>query len=272
MTLSRDLSDEPATARTEDGFAERARDPYAGAFWRATIAYGNFLFRFRNLVFPAVMVLLFVAFQPAFLGGSGDAWLNAFGLMIVIAGQAVRVGVIGLAYIKRGGLKKKVYAENLVTEGVFAHCRNPLYVGNGLMMLGFFVIHNSPWVYLLGGAFFLYAYRAIVAAEEQFLHGKFGAAYEAYCRDVPRWWIEPRGLGRTFQDMSFNWRRVLIKDYATAQTWLITVLGLIAYEAVVAQGFAGAQDILIGIAIAAGVVFALALAVRVLKKSKRLVE
>lgn len=266
MTLYREVSDEARTAR--------ARDPYAGAFWRVTIAYGNFLFRFRNVVFPVVMVLLFVAFQPAFAGGSlaSDAWLNALGLLIVIAGQAVRAGVIGLAYIKRGGLKKKVYAENLVTEGVFAHCRNPLYVGNFLMLAGYFVLHNSPWVYLLGGAFFLYAYRAIVAAEEQYLHGKFGGAYEAYCRDVPRWWIEPRGLGRTFQDMTFNWRRVLLKDYATAQTWLITVLGLLAYEAVVAQGVAGARDTLIGLAVAAAVVFALALAVRVLKKSKRLVE
>jgi protein-S-isoprenylcysteine O-methyltransferase Ste14 len=247
---------------------------YRGPLWGALIAYGNFLFRYRNAVFPAAMVLLFLGFRPVFAGGdlASDRWLDLLGVLIVLAGQAVRAAVIGLAYIKRGGLDKKVYAAHLVTDGLFAHSRNPIYVGNLLMVAGYLVVHNSPWVYLLGGGFFLISYRAIVAAEEQYLHGKFGPAYVAYSRDVPRWWIMPAGLGATFAQMTFNWRRVVIKDYSTFMTATITVLGLYAYEVYVAQGFeqgGGALAAIGGLALA--VVLA-TLGIRALKKAKILTD
>jgi protein-S-isoprenylcysteine O-methyltransferase Ste14 len=252
-----------------------SREPlYRGPLWGALIAYGNFLFRYRNAVFPAVMAALFIGFRPVFAGGTmeSDGWLELLGVAIVLGGQAVRAAVIGLSYIKRGGLNKKVYAEHLVTDGLFAHCRNPLYVGNLLMVAGYFVIHNSLWVYLLGSAFFLVSYRAIVAAEEQFLHGKFGQAYVAYCRDVPRWWIAPGGLGATFAQMTFNWRRVVLKDYSTAMAWLITVLGLNAYEVVVVESFEQGAGTLAAIAVLALAVVLGALAIRALKKAKWLTD
>lgn len=104
------------------------------------IAYGNFLFRHRNWVFPLFMVVLFVAFLPA----RGGTLPDIVGLAIVLAGLIVRGAVVGLANIKRGGLQKKVYAADLVTDGMFARCRNPLYVGNLLMISGYLVIHDNP--------------------------------------------------------------------------------------------------------------------------------
>ncbi len=65
------------------------------------------------------------------------------GLIITVSGQVIRGATIGLAYIIRGGKNKKVYAEDLVTTGIFAHCRNPLYVGNILMLAGVGVLSNS---------------------------------------------------------------------------------------------------------------------------------
>lgn len=198
------------------------------------IAYGNFLFRHRNWVFPLFLIALFFGLPPVPAGD--DIWLDGLGIAIVLAGLVVRGAVVGLAYIKRGGLQKKVYADDLVTDGMFAHGRNPLYVGNLLLLLGYFVIHNNPWVYLVGGVAFLVAYHAIVAAEENFLSGKFGQGYADYCRDVPRWWIRPAGLGRTFGAMEFNWRRVVAKDYSTMATAIGTVLALLAWETFVWHG------------------------------------
>ena len=43
---------------------------------------------------------------------------------------------IGYEYIVRGGRQGKVYAEDLVQGGVFAHSRNPLYLGNLLIIVG----------------------------------------------------------------------------------------------------------------------------------------
>jgi hypothetical protein len=48
-----------------------------------------------------------------------------------------------LAYIVRGGKEGKPYAEGLVTRRNFNHCRNPLYVGNILMLLGVGILANS---------------------------------------------------------------------------------------------------------------------------------
>jgi len=65
------------------------------------------------------------------------------GLITTVLGQAVRGATIGLAYIVRGGKEGKPYADGLVTEGIFRHCRNPLYVGNILMLLGVGILANS---------------------------------------------------------------------------------------------------------------------------------
>ncbi|HEY5597447.1 MAG TPA: isoprenylcysteine carboxylmethyltransferase family protein [Kiloniellales bacterium] len=235
------------------------------------IRYGTFLFRYRNAVFPAAMVLVLLSFRPVlpFGDAAADRWLDGLGLLIILIGQGVRAAVIGLAYIKRGGVNKKIHADALVRDGIFAHARNPLYVGNLLILGGLFVIHNNPWVYLLGGTFFLVSYGAIVAAEEEYLAAKFGDDYADYCRKVGRWLPTLRGLGRTLRSMSFNWRRVIMKDYSTVHTWSTTVLGLVAYQIVVERGFA-ARPALLVIAVAVVALALAALGVRALKKSGRL--
>ncbi len=236
------------------------------------VACGNFLFRYRNGLFALVLFLLLFGLPPHPFGNdlARDRWLDLAGWLVALAGQALRAAVIGLAYIKRGGLNKKVHADDLVTEGLFRHCRNPLYVGNLLILAGLFLIHNNPLVYLVGGGFFLGAYVAIVAAEEQFLAGKFGRAYQEYCRTTPRWWIDPRGLGRTLEGMRFNWKRVLAKDYASAFTWIVTALALMAWEAVATVGWSAALPRVEESGLLALLGLLLLLAVRWLKKNRLL--
>ena len=206
--------------------------PAPGAAPPWLLRYGHWLFKYRNKVFPFVLLGLFAAFRPELLGGSytAERALDVFGLLVALAGQILRGAVIGFAYIKRGGLNKRVYADTLVTEGFFAHARNPLYVGNLLILLGLFLIHHDPWTYLLGGAFFILAYVAIVAAEEDFLQRQFGDEYRAYCRRANRWVPDFCGLSQTLRDMRFNWRRVLLKDYASSYLWMMTAAGLLLFE------------------------------------------
>lgn len=205
--------------RAEGGFLVRA---------------GGFFFRYRNVVFPIVLLALFTAFPPVFAGGSKtiDRWVNALGIAVAVAGQALRVLVIGHVYIQRGGRKGRVYAAALVTGGFFAHCRNPLYLGNVMILLGLFIVHNNPWVYALGIPFFLVAYSAIVATEEAYLRRTFGAEYDAYCARVPRWVPRLRGLRRSLDAHRFDWRRVIVKDYGSASVWIASLIVLLAWETV----------------------------------------
>jgi protein-S-isoprenylcysteine O-methyltransferase Ste14 len=196
------------------------------------IRVGNFFFRYRNAVFPLVWVPVFVAFKPHYPRGSErlDHWLDGLGFTIGLAGQVLRALVIGYKYVKRGGKKKQVYADKLVTEGFFNHSRNPLYLGNLLVLLGLMIIHNNPWVYAILVPFFLFTYTAIVAAEEAYLRRKFGAEYDAYCARVNRWLPDFRGLSASLRGMRFAWSRLVIKEYGTIGVFLGGAILLMAYE------------------------------------------
>src|SRR5690349_20743900 len=104
------------------------------------IKIGNFFFRYRNVLFIFLYLLLFIPspllFSEHYFGSAFYVWPIILGLVITISGQAIRGATIGLSYIIRGGNKGKVHAEDLVTSGIFNHCRNPLYVGNILMLSG----------------------------------------------------------------------------------------------------------------------------------------
>ncbi|WP_035600647.1 isoprenylcysteine carboxylmethyltransferase family protein [Haloferula sp. BvORR071] len=195
--------------------------------------WGSFLFKYRNTVFPVFLVILFVLFPPVLFGGTlaSDIRLDLVGVGLCLLGQAVRGAVIGFAYIKRGGLNKKVYADTLVTRGIFGVCRNPLYVGNLLAAAGILVVHNNPWVYLIAGLFTLASYQAIVLTEERFLRNKFGEEFEQYCREVSRWMPRLSKLRGATDGMVFQWGKVITKDYSTCCTWVVIVSLLFMYEA-----------------------------------------
>jgi protein-S-isoprenylcysteine O-methyltransferase Ste14 len=223
------------------------------------LACGRWLFKYRNRAFPVVLLALFAGFRPHLFGGSlaSDLWLDAVGLGIALAGQWLRALVVGYAYIKRGGLNKTVYADQLVTNGMFAHSRNPLYVGNVMILAGLFVIYHHPLVYLLGGLFFGFTYHAIVTTEETFLADKFGDAYRRYCAAVPRWWA---GVRETLAGMEFNWRRLLAKEFGSCLTWWLTALALLAYEAAAShEGLSRERSLsLLALAVVAVALFAAA--------------
>ncbi len=236
------------------------------------LACGDFFFRHRNTVFPLVVAALCIVFPPRLAGGSLvlDRWLDLAGLGVVLAGQALRAAVIGFAYIKRGGRNKRVYAASLVTTGLFGVCRNPLYLGNALIVAGLLIVQGNPAACLLGLLFFGFAYRSIVASEESFLVAKFGATYLDYCRRVPRWWPDLGRFAEATRGMRFDWRRVVANDYGTVFSWVTGLALLFAYEGVYNLGVAGATPRLLSAATLILTLGALALAIRHLKKSGRL--
>lgn len=185
---------------------------------------GDFFFKYRNLIFPLFFLTLALGTRPAPGSEKYESLRYVVGAGIALSGQIVRALTIGLAYIIRGGRNRRVYAEDLVTEGIFSHCRNPLYVGNILIVIGLAVVANSVYFYLLGVPLFLFIYYAIVVAEESFLTEKFGDAYKEYCRNVNRFMPKLNGLGTTIGSMSFNWSRLIVKEYGTTFTWLAAVI------------------------------------------------
>jgi protein-S-isoprenylcysteine O-methyltransferase Ste14 len=192
------------------------------------VAIGNFLFKYRNALFPLVFILCFFNVWPTFPDSRVEMGGMIAGIAIALLGQLVRAVTIGLAYIKRGGKDKKVYAETLVSEGIFSHCRNPLYLGNLLIIVGVGIASNSLLFVIVGLPMFFFSYAAIIAAEEDFLRGKFGPEYDGYCQRVPRLIPNLTGIGATLQSMEFHWKRLIVKEYSTAYSWMAGITILIA--------------------------------------------
>jgi len=180
------------------------------------VSAGAFAFKYRGYLLP-VAVILFILPSPTLFADPALAGL--IGFLIAVVGQVARVGTIGLAYIIRGGKDHKVYAEELVTSGLYSHCRNPMYVGNFFLLLGLAIATNSWLFTLVGIPLSLAMHKAIVAAEENFLRNKFGAQFDAYCARVPRWVPRLAGLGQTLRGMEFDWRRVVMKEYRAGFDW-----------------------------------------------------
>jgi protein-S-isoprenylcysteine O-methyltransferase Ste14 len=192
---------------------------------RIALALGSFFFRFRNAVFPIVFLAVVLFVPPArFLGHpAADLAVTTAAAVVLLLGQLIRCLTIGLVYIKRGGRNKRVYADQLVVEGIYAHTRNPMYVGNFMIAAGVCFMHGSPVVYLGVLAFFVVVYLSIVTAEERYLAGRFGPEYGEYCRSVNRFWPRLRGLRETLSQHTFDWKKVVEKEYGTVFSSLIAV-------------------------------------------------
>lgn len=191
---------------------------------------GRFFFRYRNVLFPLVLGVLLLAAPPRAFGEPVWNYLAIAGLLAIALGQSLRVITIGLDYIKRGGKKKQVYADRLVVEGVYAHCRNPMYVGNVLVAIGMLLLIGQPWTMAVGGVFFVFAYVAIVRSEELYLAGRFGDEFAAFCARSPRWLPRVSGLLATLRAYRFDWPAVIVKEYGTLFTTAMFCIGVLAYK------------------------------------------
>lgn len=83
-------------------------------------------------------------------------------------------------------------ATRLVERGVFAVSRNPMYVGFVVILIGAALALNALMALLGPLLLAVWLHRFQIQPEERFLRRQFGAAFDDYCRRVPRWLGVPR--------------------------------------------------------------------------------
>jgi protein-S-isoprenylcysteine O-methyltransferase Ste14 len=195
---------------------------------RLMIALGHLLFRYRSVLLPSVFFAALLAGRPQLPFGEepADTLFRLGAVLLAISGQALRMMTVGYGYIIQGGREGKVYAKQLMTQGLFALCRNPLYLGNLMVALGLALLVNSVAFYAIFVPFILLAYRAMVAAEEHYLMHRFGYEYRRYYNHVPRWWPALGAWRAGTAHLSFNWQRVLAKEYHRSFLLIGTLAGL----------------------------------------------
>jgi protein-S-isoprenylcysteine O-methyltransferase Ste14 len=234
------------------------------------VGMGRFFFRFRNALFPVFFLMLALPWLP--IASHKDLrWLLwALGLVLILMGQIIRALTIGLVYIIRGGRKGQIYASGLVSDGVYAHSRNPMYLGNLFIVLGFAFIADTWAYFCIGLPLFFFIYLSITEAEEDYLNKEFGKAYKAYAKNVPRFFPRLKGLLSTIRSMNFRWKRLLSSEYGTMFAWIVGVIFLTMKNVVIDQGLKSGLSEVKDLSVAFMVFFSLYLTVRYLKKTGRL--
>jgi protein-S-isoprenylcysteine O-methyltransferase Ste14 len=185
-----------------------------------SIKVGAWLFRHRTAIpLPIAAALLLVPRSPL-----SSRTLVVAGVILTLAGELLRlwavhhIGVISRTRSDRLG--------PLVATGPFGICRNPLYVGNIAIWVGFALTAGLPWLAPIVLVLLAAEYHAIVRWEEALLESRLGAAYRDYVARVPRWIPGFRG-GReesmqaagsestSLPATRFSWRETIFSERGT---------------------------------------------------------
>jgi protein-S-isoprenylcysteine O-methyltransferase Ste14 len=160
---------------------------------------------------------------------SSNATLWIIGGALIVLGEAVRLsGVAAAGTVTR---RRSRNVQRLVTYGAFAWVRNPLYVGNFFIWIGFVVVSGVLVFVPLAIVLFAVEYALIVAYEEGVLESIFGAEYLEYKQVTPRWIPRPpRGSSAGPHDWAEAWRSEIstFLQYAALIAALIIKWSLLA--------------------------------------------
>jgi protein-S-isoprenylcysteine O-methyltransferase Ste14 len=95
-------------------------------------------------------------------------------LSLVSFGKSFRVGI------------DQHHSDELVTTGIFAYSRNPIYVALGFVLLGQFLVFSN-WILLVYGVAAIWLFDRQVSREEDYLRNHYGQQYSEYCDRVRRY-------------------------------------------------------------------------------------
>lgn len=93
---------------------------------------------------------------------------------LVSFGQSFRVGI------------DTNHPNKLVTTGIFAYSRNPIYVSFAFILLGQFLIFSN-WILLLYLGAAIWLFHRQVLREEDYLKQHYDKQYSEYCKRVKRY-------------------------------------------------------------------------------------
>lgn len=196
------------------------------------VKIGNFFFRWRDTLFSLIILLgLYLLtfnnqywFILRFGNFREDIILSIIGLIFILTGIIIRSITIGYIYIKRAGINKKIHADELFTEGLFSHSRNPLYVGNLFIVTGAIISMNLYLFWFIVLPLFYFIYYAIIKAEENFLENKFKDKYKKYMESVPRLIFGNFHLfPESFKNLNFSIKRVIKVEHSVQFLVLFTL-------------------------------------------------
>lgn len=111
-----------------------------------------------------------------------------------IAGVVIFFIGFGIAYWSVKGMKKAntnvsplKATTHLVTSGTFKFCRNPIYLGLAITIIGTAFVASNLWLFALLIVYIFWIHFGVIKPEENFLEQAFGDEYLSYKTQIGRW-------------------------------------------------------------------------------------
>ncbi len=150
---------------------------------------------------PVIRTLIFTIFIPGFWTVMMPYWLlprgsrpalggpRAAGWLLIAAGIALYFACAfwGFAVRGKGTPLPLDPPKKLVVVGPYKVVRNPMYWSVAFVILGEAAVFHSVALVDLAMVLLVAANLFVLFFEEPALRQKFGAEYDEYCRQVPRW-------------------------------------------------------------------------------------
>jgi protein-S-isoprenylcysteine O-methyltransferase Ste14 len=175
---------------------------------------GGVLFRARGW-----LPLLFLGI-PLVFPGSTSPFRWEVGISLIVIGEVVRLsGVAAAGTVTR---RRSRNVQRLVTYGIFAWVRNPLYIGNFLIWMGFVTISGVLWFLPAAVLLFAVEYELIVRYEEGVLESIFGRDYLDYKNCTPRW--IPRPPSGIVAPGEYHWGEAFRSEISTFLQYAVLIL------------------------------------------------
>lgn len=124
-------------------------------------------------------------FRPAFFGFE---LTRAIGLMLIIAGVPGVVDSFARFALQGLGTPAPIApTQKLVVTGLYRYVRNPIYVGVAAVIFGQALLFGDQRLLWYAALLWLFFHVWVLVVEEPTLKETFGAQYEDFRANVPRW-------------------------------------------------------------------------------------
>ncbi len=132
-----------------------------------------------------VAVADWIAHLHGAIATNGDyRWVFGAAALFALVAAAIRTWATAYLDVKVM-VAGRVQTARLVADGPYRYVRNPLYLGNILLAIGFGMMASRIGCAILVVGMWLFVYRLILR-EEAGISASQGEAYRAYCAAVPR--------------------------------------------------------------------------------------
>lgn len=112
--------------------------------------------------------------------------VRLIGLGLIVAGAMLLVASAVAFRAQKTTILPRETPRAMITTGLYARSRNPIYIGDALMLAGAALAWDAASLVLVP-AFMAVITRRFILGEEAGLRAAFGADFDAYAARVRRW-------------------------------------------------------------------------------------